>query len=246
MSHFTIVCVKLGTKYPSFMVNNLYRMCKQHITHSFNFFCYTDDASGLDSAVNVINFIDHGLDITVYNKLFLFSEWMDNQLPTYPRLYFDLDIIIKGNIDDIITVDQNDLTIIDAEWRRKHDYGFPTFHHPFNSSCMVWRSPRTRPLWEHVMKDPEKFMNKYHWGMDSFMFYEKESASVDIGFFPHRKFYSYMYGVDYEENVLYDPIQRGYRPSKFVEVVKNIPVVLLNGPTTIEDYIRTYNKHYAD
>lgn len=245
MDRFVITCVKLGTKYPSFMVNNLYRMCKHNISYPFDFFCYTDDASGLDSAVNVINYINHGLDVIVYNKLFLFSEWMDHQLPSNRRLYFDLDIVIKGNIDDFICVNQNDLTVIDAEWRRKHDYGFPLFHHPFNSSCMVWDSPRTRPFWEHLMKDPEMFMNKFRWGMDSFMFYEKESAFVDVGYFPPRKFYSYMYGVDYEENILHDP-DKAFRPSKFVEVVKKIPVILLNGPTTIEDYQRVYTKHYAD
>jgi hypothetical protein len=245
MSHFAIICVKLGTKYPSFMVNNLYKMCKQHITHSFDFFCYTDNTDGIDPGINVIDFVEHGLDVVVYNKMFLFSKFIDEQLPSCPRIYFDLDIVIKGCIDSIL-FEQNDLTVIDAEWRPKHPYGFPIFHHPFNSSCMLWQAPRTRAIWEYLMKDPEMFMNKYHWGMDSFMFYEKENINVNIGYFPVRKFYSFLYGVDYEENVLYDPVAKGYRPSKFVEIANTIPVVLLNGPTTIDDYQRVYQKHYAD
>jgi hypothetical protein len=246
MSHFAIVCVKIGTKYPSYMVNNLYRMCTRHMTHSFDFFCYTDDAEGLCDSINVISFVDHGLDVVVYNKLYLFSESMDKHLPRCPRLYFDLDLVIKGNIDDLANVSLNPLTVIDAEWRQKHDYGFPIFHHPFNSSCMLWEPARTKHVWEYLMQDPERFMNKYHWGMDSFLFYEKESIPIEIGYFTNRKFYSYLYGIDYEENVLHDPITKGYRPSKFVETAKKIPIVLLNGPTTMEDYNRVYKRYYTD
>ena len=245
MDHFVITCVKLGTKYPSDMVNNLYRMCKEHITSSFELICYTDDKYGIDPEVNIIPYVDYGLDIKVYNKLFLFSEQVDKQLPEGPRVFFDLDLVIKSNIDDVISYNKGHLSVIDAEWRKKYDYGFPTFHHPFNSSCMTWQSPQTRPLWDHLMSDPEMFMNKYHWGMDSFMFYEKDKISVEIGYFPHRRFYSYLYGVDNAENKIHDPVSEGYRPSKFIDIVKSIPVVLLNGPTTHEDYMRVFKRHYS-
>jgi hypothetical protein len=209
-------------------------------------FCYTDDKRGIDPSVNTIDFVDNGLDVIVYNKLFLFSDWMDRQLPEGPRVFFDLDLVIKSNIDDIVLDNKGHLTLIEAEWREKHEYGFPIFHHPFNSSCMTWKSPQTRPLWEHVQNDPEMFMNKYHWGMDSFMFYEKERAGVKIDYFQHRKFYSFMYGVDFAENKLHDPVFSGYRPSMFIDVVKKIPIVLFNGPTTYSDYSKVYQQHYSD
>ena len=220
-------------------------MCKTHITLPFNFFCYTDDPKGIDGNVGVIDFVDHDFDIIVYNKLFMFSEHFDKQLPPGQRVFFDLDLIIKMNIDHVVTYQKGDLTLIDAQWREKHPHGYPSFHHPFNSSCMTWSSPNTRSIWNHVSEDPEKFMAKYYWGMDSFMFYEKDNINVDIQYFPHRQFYSFMYGVDFEENHIHDPIHNGYRPSKFVDIVKKIPVVLFNGPTKPEDYLKMFDEFYA-
>lgn len=245
MNRFVIVCVKLKSKYPSSMVNNLYDMCCKNISYQFDFFCYTDDSHGLKPNINVIPFVDHGLDVIVYNKLFLFSEWMDTQLPSGPRVYFDLDLIIKQNVDDIVSFNKKHLSVIYAAWRKEHRRGFPIFHHPFNSSCMTWQTPHTRPIWEHLITDPEFFMNKYHWGMDSFLSYEKENIGVQIEHFPERKFYSFLYGVDHFENTVFEPQTHAYRPSKFVEVIKKIPIVLLNGPTTIEDYNKEYKRHYG-
>lgn len=246
MTHFVITCVKIGTKYPYGMVNNLFNMCKKNISLPFDFFCYTDDSSGLDPGINAIQYVDNQLDIIVYNKLFLFSDWMNNILPPGPRVFFDLDLVIKHNIDDILLNEGSELTLIDAEWRQKYDYGFPIFHHPFNSSCMKWNSRDPQRLWEMFISDPEYYLNKYHWGMDSFMFYEKENANVKIEYFPTRKFYSFLYGVDYAENIIHDPITQGYRPSKFINIVKNIPIVLFNGPVDNSEYLKQYHKLYGD
>lgn len=246
MDRFVVTCVKLGSKYPSVMVNKLYQMCKRNISFPFDFFCYTEDTSGLDPHINVIPYVDFNIDVVVYNKLFLFSKEVNKIIPPYPRVFFDLDLIIKSNIDDILLSHKGDLTLIDAEWRKKYDYGFPIFHHPYNSSCMRWNGQQMQPLWELFSSDPEYFMNKYHWGMDSFMFYEHTSVDVDIQFFQTRKFYSFLYGVDYAENILYDPDLHGYKPSKFINIVNQIPVVLFNGPVDNNEYFIQYKKLYGD
>lgn len=233
------------------MVNNLYRMCERQITQPFRFFCYTDDSVGIAPHVEVIDFVNNGFEVAVYNKLFLFSKHINNILPPGQRVFFDLDVVIKGNIDHIVNFNNGDMTLIDAVWRPRFPdprfpEGFPIFHHPFNSSCMTWRNHDVKKLWDHVCKDPEFFQTKYHWGMDSFMYYEKEQAGVNIGYFPPRQFYSFMYGVDYSENFLHDPELEGYRPSMWKEVTKKIPVVLFNGPTRPESYERTFKKFYGD
>ena len=214
-------------------------------------FCYTDDAVGIDPQVNIIPFVDNQFEIAVYNKLFLFSNHVNNAIPTGQRVFFDLDLIIKGNIDHIVTFNNGDLTLIDAVWRPRFPHpsypeGFPIFHHPFNSSCMTWKNDNVLKIWNHVCTDPEFFQTKYHWGMDAFMYYEKETIGVNIGYFQPRLFYSFMYGVDCAENFLHDPEYEGYRPSKWAHITKKIPVVLFNGPTKPEDYLRMFKNHYGD
>ena len=225
------------------MVNNLFRMCSKHITTPFNMFCYTDNPEGINSNINIIEYVENEFDIVVYNKLFLFSDHINSILPRGNRVFFDLDVVIKHNINDIVLCNNNELTLIEAEWRRKWDYGFPVFHHPFNSSCMTWKNDKTQKIWDYVIKDPEFFMTKYRWGMDSFLFYEKDNIGIGIGYFPTRKFYSYLYGVDNAENYLYD-VNGAYRESKFIETAKRIPVVLFNGPIQQHHYDTIFNKHH--
>lgn len=210
-------------------------MCKKNITQPFKFFCYTDNSLEIIPEVEIIPFVDHNLEIIVHNKLFLFSEYVDQYLTDGDRVFFDLDIVIKSNIDDIVTNNQGDLTLIHSVWRKEHTRGFPIWHHMFNSSCMTWRSPHTRKIWHHFNKDVEFYTLKYYWGMDSFLSYEQENMEATIHFFPERKFYSHLYGVTYTgKSEVFDP-----------KKVTDIPVVLLNGKTTLNDYER-YKPFYED
>lgn len=226
------------------MVNNLFIMCQAQLTCPFTLYCYTDNPEGINNHIKVLEYVENDFDIVVYNKLFLFSEHINNQLPHGNRLYFDLDVVIRFNIDDICEHKHGNLCLIEAEWRRKWDYGFPVFHHPFNSSCMTWIDNQPQKLWDLVQRDPEFFMTKYRWGMDSFMFYEHKAIGVDISYFPHRKFYSFLFGVDISENMVYDPKELSYRESKLRHITAHIPVILFNGPSTPEQYNHFFNKNY--
>ena len=225
-----ILCVKLGTKYPSEMVNNLFRMCIKNVTTPFEFFCYTDDRSGIIPNINIIRYVDNGLDLAVYNKLYLFSEEFDNQIPEGPRVYFDLDLVIINNIDNIVNDNKDELSLIRPSWREEQQYGPPTWHHMFNSSCMTWTSPNTRCLWEHLQRDPEMFMAKYKWGMDSFMFYEHKNAGTNIHYFQPNNFCSYIYGVGLG----------CFRP-----IEGTPPIILFNGaPKDKNQCIDAYNTYF--
>ena len=55
-----IVCSKWGTRYGPHFVNKLKNMARRHTDakHDFHFYCYTDDAEGLDDDIKVIPFPD--------------------------------------------------------------------------------------------------------------------------------------------------------------------------------------------
>lgn len=207
-------------------------------------FCYTDNPEGITKNVNIIPYIENGFDIVVFNKLFLFSSYVNEQLPQGKRVFFDLDLVIKSNIDDVVYHERGDLCLIEAEWRDYRGHGFPMFYHPFNSSCMTWSDNSPQKMWDHIEKDPEYFMTKYRWGMDSVLFYEKDNIGLDIRYFPPRKFYSFLYGVDIAENSLYDPKLLIYRESKLRHITKHVPIVLFNGPTTPEHYNHFFYGYY--
>lgn len=221
-------------------------MCCKHITQPFKFFCYTDESVDLNVNVNIIPFIDHELEVIVHNKLFLFSPEVDYHLCDGPRVYFDLDLLIRKNIDHIVNNNRGDLSLIRSAWRKEHKRGLPMLHHMFNSSCMTWKSPHTRKIWDHFIKDPEYFTIKYHWGMDSFLSYEQENMGIDIHFFPEREFMSLIHGgVDYHEQDYYMRHYQMNHVKARPEIFEKVSIMLLNGDVTQIHY-KHHKQFYLD
>jgi hypothetical protein len=96
-----IVCLKHGTKYGPEYVNRLKNMISRNITVSYRFICFTDDPRGIDSDIQ-INILPRDKKIQGWWwKPYLFKADL------YPQgddvLFFDLDMVIIGNIDKLIT-----------------------------------------------------------------------------------------------------------------------------------------------
>lgn len=225
-------------------VNRLYKMCTKNITVPFKFHCYTDNSAGIDPDINIIDYVNHDTGNPVFDKLFLFSDYIDKILDKNPRVYFDLDIIIKQNIDHIVNDNVGDLTIIKAQWRELNGRKeFPLFWHQLNSSCMTWKSPKTKFIWNKFNEHIDMYTTKYQ-GMDAFLEYE----IGDIRTFPLGNFYSHQYGIDFRINER-DPADPnsvpGYRPSKQKELADQYPVVLLNGPIEAKQAFSKYTDYFS-
>lgn len=236
-----IVCVKIGTKYSSELANRLYAMCKKNISTPFSFYCYTDDPTELCKDIITIPYVEQSLDVIVFNKLYLFSDDISKVLGDRKTIFFDLDIIIKDNIDAIVNHEPSGLSVIKTVWRsiRKHHMFHPYYMHDVNSSCMVWQPGTTVNIWNHFFKDADRFMTQYHWGMDSYLYYEHNIR----GTLPTDLFYSHYYGVD-EKYMIENANDRNVVDMrKLKHITDPIPVVLMNGPTTDADY-EIYRKFF--
>lgn len=96
-----VLCMKWGTLYGADDVNNLYRGVKRHLFRPFRFVCFTDDAAGLDAAINTLPLPDLGLPAgnsdTRWRKLALFQKHLGGLSGT--ALFLDLDLVIVGDLD---------------------------------------------------------------------------------------------------------------------------------------------------
>jgi uncharacterized Rossmann fold enzyme len=88
-----IVCVKWGTKFGPEYVNILQNMVMRNLPNGYpgRFICYTDDPTGVDCETRPL---PEGV-IGWWGKLYLFSQH------TGRTLFFDLDTVICGPLDDI-------------------------------------------------------------------------------------------------------------------------------------------------
>lgn len=172
-----ILCVKWGDRYTIEHVERLHRMCREHIKHDFEFYCYTDQI--VDSPINQIQMPDDGLEMW-WPKLRLF----ENNLGLEGRcLYFDLDVTIKSDVT-LSLLETIEFHVILSLW----------FEHQqdvwINSSCMIWEQDENKHIWDWFWKDPEYYMLKYR-GIDGFLQHE----GFVHKYFRDNIFYSKRFGI---------------------------------------------------
>lgn len=227
-------------------------MCKQHISQNFNFICYTDDPLGVFLSIQIVPFVNFELETITHNKLYIFSKDFNQQIPPGPRVFFDLDLVIKSNIDHIVNNNQKHITLIFGAWfapfdllRHSNIKLTSHFYHNFNSSCMTWESDYTENVWEHFLSNMDVFRYKYWSGMDSFLYWERQNFNTPVYTFPKNTFYSFYYGVDYFKNKQLCKSEK-FDPKMFKHITEKIPVILFNGPTTYNQYKQNFNEFYSD
>jgi len=100
----TVCCLKQGKLYGPAYVNILYRMVQRNVyLEPYDFVCFTDDATGIDPWIRTapLPWDAPGW----WGKMGLYQESIPG-VNTDRILFFDLDVVITGNIDPLL-------------WRRK-------------------------------------------------------------------------------------------------------------------------------
>lgn len=133
-----VICVRTGDKFDQWYEDNLKHM--------------VDTYSGLEYDEFVV--IREDTYEGVFNKLQMFDRYRDGQ-----NIYFDLDVVIKGDCNHLL---REDFTVCHAWWRE-------AYHTPLNSSIMSWRGDQSH-IFEQFAEDPEYYMFKYDKGMDQYLY----------------------------------------------------------------------------
>lgn len=149
-----IVCLKWGTKYGPEYVNRLYLGIKRNSTVPFKFWCFTEDATGINKDVTIVGLpFANKLD-SWWNKLNLFSR--DTPFAIGDRIFYvDLDTLITGNIDELLSVRSPKLVVL-----RDFYYGRAKTATLVGSGLMTWRHGKYCHVWERFMTNPEKHVQQ--------------------------------------------------------------------------------------
>jgi len=183
-----IICVKWGNKYTAQYVNVLKSMCARHSTVPYQFHCVTEDPKGLDLDINVIPLPNLPGIKTWWSKLYMFSP----ELPIQGNiLYFDLDVVIFRNIDQLFSHNPKKFMIIrDFNRCRVPDWNSS------NSSCMRWQKGQLDYIWNEFIPNPSKVMQSNHGDQD----WITKRANDDINHWPDEWIRSYKWEmIGYKE-----------------------------------------------
>lgn len=110
----TVVCMKWGDRYGADYVNRLWSMIRRNCARPTRLVCYTDDARGVDSAVETHGLLPIALPERIrmrpWRKIALWRE----KLPGLDgeALYLDLDIVVTGPLDDFFDYEPGKFCVI--------------------------------------------------------------------------------------------------------------------------------------
>ena len=195
-----IIFVKWGTKYPSEDVNTLYNSLKKYC--DYDFYCYTDDPTGIDSDINKIDIPSKPALKVWWNKLPMFNK----DFPLHGKtIFFDLDVYIRHNPFPLIeTSDWSKLTLIDCRpWKDiiNTDGNYSTrYDVTMNSTVITWDAdnPEIHKMWDHFNGSQKDYFLRKYKGIDRFI--QHEGFSYELFSTELIQSYKYQLEDDYMNN----------------------------------------------
>lgn len=149
-----VVCLKWGTKYGPEYVNRLYAGIKRNTTVGFKFWCFTEDATGLIPEVNVLPLPYADRLDSWWNKLAMFSPALPF-VPGTQLFYVDLDTLITGNIDKLLTFKTAKMVVL-----KDFYHGMVKSANTVGSGLMTWKHGKYCHVWTKFITNPEKHVQQ--------------------------------------------------------------------------------------
>ncbi len=223
-----IVCLKHGTKYSSEYVNKLYNMVKRHCTIPHTFVCFTDDVRDINPEIKTINLKEIGVYGWWYKPMFFDKNFpLDGTI-----LYFDLDVVICRNIDNLFTYNP-DLFCICRDFNRslRHDWN------RMNSSVFRLKSSSLGFVYDQFMDNAPMNMRRFH-GDQDWIYDQLHSKNHLWTFWPDEWIQSYKWEMRDRGDLERAGGSRNFRNKAQPKVMPKTNVAVFHGephPHQVED-----------
>ena len=204
-----IIFVKWGTKYSSEDVNTLY---KSLVREDFDYYCYTDDPSGIDPNINIIPIPAKPALKVWWNKLYMFNKNFPLKGKT---IFFDLDVYIRSDPWVILEgINWQQLTLVDCSYKthvvndRKHHFDVK-----INSSIAAWNADAgyIHSIWNKFYGPQKDYYLRKYAGIDRFIVHEGFHYNV----FPNDLIQSYKYSYNWKAPIVtFEEVDYGSRDIK--------------------------------
>lgn len=166
--------MKWGTRYSTDYVNRLWSMIVRNTSRPTRLVCYTDDAGGLDPAIETFDLppinLPEAIRWTPWRKLSLWRP--DLEGVSGEVLWLDLDVVITGSIDDLFDYRPGRFCVIRNWTQAREGIG--------NTSVFRFRVGSAPHLVERVEADPAAIRRRHR---NEQIFVTREGG-FDIAFWP--------------------------------------------------------------
>ena len=222
-----VVCLKYGDKYGPIYVNNLYNMIERHLTVPHRFVCFTDNTVGLNPKIE-IKLIQSQRFSGWWWKPYIFKA--DHFSDGDTNLFFDLDMVIVNNIDNIANYLPNDfvgLQDVGRVFKRGADR--------LGSAVLKWPANQYTDIWTNLDANPN-YVRQFQGDQDYIWNLHK---SV-IRFFPEKWIQSYKWEIRDRSELVRINGRFNFDTVKDVQIDKETNVLAFHGspdPHEVKDPI---------
>ena len=129
-----VICLKIGDLYSHEYVNNLYKAIRKQT--DYDMLCFTDDPTGIDPDIFTYEMLPRESEgwWPTWSKIEIFGR--DELLKYKRKFYFDLDLIIQGDLSPIFE-SKEDWAAIRATWKGIK-FRLNKNESQINTSVMTW------------------------------------------------------------------------------------------------------------
>jgi len=146
ITKLNIVCYKWGNLYDSAYVNILFASVKRNLSVPFDFYCLTDDATGLNPNIIARSFPSEAL-IGNGAKLYTFSANFLGLTSEDYVVSLDLDVVIVGSLEFLLEKPEHDFIIAPHRYRRANSRGHGAVYRlRVNSHTQIWNNFISDPI----------------------------------------------------------------------------------------------------
>ena len=217
----SILCVRYGNKYGREYVERLRNMIARNITVPYEFVCLTDDQHPIKNVISIYQ------PSSNYNKQWWHKVHIfDKNLPLKERvIYFDLDVVVHNNIDNLVYHELEKLSGI-RDFNRK----FHSRWNYLNSSVMAWQHGAHHYIYDMFIKDKSNAM-RLHGDQD----WIYRVARNNLVFWPDDWIQSYKWEIRSRDEIQIIQGKRKFRNESNVKPNLNCSVSVFHGDPKPED-----------
>jgi hypothetical protein len=212
-----VICLKHGNKYGPDYVNRLYNMVQRHLTVPYRFVCFTDNSLDINPNIEIRQLPKDDRFAGWWWKPYLFKQDHFDNNDTI--LFFDLDMVIVGNIDKLISFNPNEFVGLSDVSRI-----FPKQTKKLGSAVMRWPAGKFSNVWKDLESFPDT-IRKYRGDQDWIW----NRCCKHIKFYPDSWIVSYKWEVRKKDELVRQDGRYRFRNIRNVDLNPETAVLAFHG-----------------
>jgi hypothetical protein len=190
-SVINVICIKWGNVYNAEDVNKLHHMIKKNTNLKVDFYCFTENATDLDKDIivkplPVLNTIEEYQNKYAYKKEAGLCDDNLGGLNGQRVFFFDLDVLIVSNLDDLYLYPKENNFYIINDWNSKgNNIG--------QATCYSWVVGELGYIKEYYEKNPKEVVDKFYNASQEYLSLKVIEKYGKLNFWPEKWFCSFRF-----------------------------------------------------